>query len=337
MNEELISVVVPIYNVEKYLDKCVSSIVNQSYTNLEIILVDDGSTDNSGKLCEKWIQEDERIRVIHKENGGLSSARNEGLKIAQGEYIVFVDSDDYIEKDIIKICYEQICTANVDLIIFGYRTLNENYKTILDYKFEEKEYNVFKLNKDFYNMISNSSFGYVWNKMYKIKILKSNELIFNTEIDKREDLIFNLSLLKYIKKFKYINNIGYNYLQRSTSLLHSNSLIESNNIKKYFDILSTFSINGVDFDYIRSYLYLQYSSDCIVKNIFNNIELNFKEKAIYTNKLFNIMKNYKIIYNLKYPLYIKILFISFKIRIPQLFMLFNKISNIKNKMKGRLK
>ena len=94
---ELISVIVPVYNVESYLEKCIESIQNQSYKSLEIILVNDGSTDSSGDICDKYAAHDKRIKVIHKKNGGLSSARNAGLEVANGDYIAFVDSDDYIE------------------------------------------------------------------------------------------------------------------------------------------------------------------------------------------------------------------------------------------------
>ena len=97
--DDLISVIVPVYNVEEYLDRCIESIVNQTYKNLEILLIDDGSTDNSYNICDKWAKKDNRIKVVHKENGGVSSARNVGLDVATGDYIGFVDSDDYISID----------------------------------------------------------------------------------------------------------------------------------------------------------------------------------------------------------------------------------------------
>ncbi|MBO4601339.1 MAG: glycosyltransferase family 2 protein [Bacilli bacterium] len=114
-NKPLISVVVPIYNVEEYLDKCVQSIVNQTYKNLEIILVDDGSPDNCPKMCDEWVLKDKRIRVIHKHNGGLSDARNAGIDIAKGEYISFVDSDDYLELSYIDFLYDNLVTYNADI------------------------------------------------------------------------------------------------------------------------------------------------------------------------------------------------------------------------------
>ena len=103
MDNLLISVIVPVYNTEKYLGRCVDSIINQTYTNLEIILVDDGSPDNSPAICDEYAKKDQRIKVIHKENGGLSSARNAGLDIAKGDFISFIDSDDWVEKDLFEV------------------------------------------------------------------------------------------------------------------------------------------------------------------------------------------------------------------------------------------
>lgn len=100
---ELISVVIPIYNVENYIDKCIETVIKQTYKNIEIILVDDGSTDNSGYKCEEWKKKDNRIVVLHKENGGLSSARNAGIDVAKGKYISFIDSDDYVDYSMIEI------------------------------------------------------------------------------------------------------------------------------------------------------------------------------------------------------------------------------------------
>lgn len=119
-NEPLISVIVPVYNVEKYLARCIESILNQSYINLEIILVDDGSTDSSGKICDEYAADDKRIYVIHKENGGQSTARNAALDCAKGEYITFVDSDDYIHTDFIKIMYETIIAYDGDIVQCDY-------------------------------------------------------------------------------------------------------------------------------------------------------------------------------------------------------------------------
>lgn len=115
--DKLISIIVPVYNAEKYLSKCVMSIIHQTYTNIELVLVDDGSTDNSGYLCDQWKIKDKRIRVVHKTNGGLSSARNTGLDNCNGDYIMFVDSDDYIKRDAVDFMYKLIINDDADIAV----------------------------------------------------------------------------------------------------------------------------------------------------------------------------------------------------------------------------
>ena len=128
--EDIITIIIPIYKVEEYLRKCLDSVINQTYTNLEIILVDDGSPDNCGNICDEYAKKDERIKVIHKENGGLSDARNVGIKNANGKYITFVDSDDYITKDYVGYLYNLIKENNVDLSICGIKTIWKDVKKI---------------------------------------------------------------------------------------------------------------------------------------------------------------------------------------------------------------
>ena len=120
--EKLISVIVPVYNVEEYVEKCVLSIINQTYKNLEIILVDDGSTDNSGKICDEIAIKDNRIKVIHKKNGGLSDARNVGIDIAKGDYLGFVDSDDYIDYNMYEELFDVIKCHDVDIVYSNFQT-----------------------------------------------------------------------------------------------------------------------------------------------------------------------------------------------------------------------
>lgn len=126
MDTPLISVIVPVYKVEAYLDRCVQSIVDQTYRNLEIILVDDGSPDNCGAMCDAWAQKDGRIKVIHKENGGLSDARNAGMAVVSGEYIGFIDSDDYIAPEMFRLLYDRLCTDGSDIATCGVETVFED-------------------------------------------------------------------------------------------------------------------------------------------------------------------------------------------------------------------
>lgn len=135
---DLISVIIPIYNVEKYLLRCINSILKQTYTNLEIILVDDGSPDNCGNICDNLKKRDKRIVVIHKKNGGLSSARNAGLNIANGEYVVFIDSDDWIENDYIKKLYEDICLKDADIAVPSFCITFDDGKRKVDSKIKKR-------------------------------------------------------------------------------------------------------------------------------------------------------------------------------------------------------
>lgn len=130
MQDELISVIVPVYNVEKYLDKCIKSIINQDYINLEIWLIDDGSTDSSGEICNKYAEKDHRITVIHKENGGLSDARNVALDQMQGKYVLFIDSDDYIEKKYISYLHMLLKDYQCDISVCNFKYVNEKGKMI---------------------------------------------------------------------------------------------------------------------------------------------------------------------------------------------------------------
>ena len=121
-----ISIIIPVYNVEKFLHNCLDSVLKQTYRNLEIILIDDGSTDNSGKICDNYAKIDNRIIVIHKENGGVSSARNVALKIAKGDYIVWIDSDDFISKNMITYLCEKILEFNADIYFFNYNIIKKD-------------------------------------------------------------------------------------------------------------------------------------------------------------------------------------------------------------------
>lgn len=126
---EKVTIVVPVYNTEKYLDECIKSIVNQTYENIEVILIDDGSKDNSPKICDKWAQKDSRIQVIHKMNEGAGIARNTGISNASGEYICFFDSDDYIEPYTIEKSLNALLENNADIVLFGFCDITANGKT----------------------------------------------------------------------------------------------------------------------------------------------------------------------------------------------------------------
>ena len=137
----VVSIIIPIYSVEEYLSNCIESVISQTYTNIEIILVDDGSPDGCGRICDEYAQKDRRIKVIHKTNGGLISARKAGLAVASGEYITFVDGDDYIKPDMCQTLYEVTCLYNPDIIAVGFTLVYPNGKVIYDNQLPEGYYN----------------------------------------------------------------------------------------------------------------------------------------------------------------------------------------------------
>lgn len=170
----MISVIVPIYNVEKYLSKCIESILSQTYKDLEIILVNDGSIDNSGKVCEEYKKKDRRIKVIHKENGGLSDARNVGIEISKGEYIAFIDSDDWIDEEYIEVLYKLLIENNADISICSFtKVYNEDVVNIRGLTKEYKE-SICSGLESLKNLNTDKHTEYIvaWNKLYRRNMFK---------------------------------------------------------------------------------------------------------------------------------------------------------------------
>lgn len=286
MSSKKVSVVVPVYNVEEYLDKSVFSIINQTYKELEILLIDDGSKDNSGILCDEWAEKDNRIRVIHKENGGLSSARNTGIDYATGDYIMFEDSDDWLEETIIEKCVARIEKDKSDLVLFGYRKIDENGHNLGEFTFGNGTYSRTELIQQLYSRIVEMSFGYAWNKLYKFEVLKKSRIRNDSTIIDREDLVFNMQLLNHWEKISYLNCVGYNYLQRETSLLHNSNLARLNNIKPFCERMYYIDIDNEGIKWkVYSMNVLHYLSDCIIKNILWNRGLSKKEKQGWMKKV----------------------------------------------------
>ena len=220
--EKLISIIVPVYNVEKYLDKCIESILNQTYKNLEIILVDDGSKDNCPKICDDYAVKDNRIKVIHKINGGLSSARNEGLKVTNGDYISFVDSDDFIEKEMLYKLLHTLEKNDSDIAICGYNAVDEEGVVLEKLKLLDKNHEEIIISKvesqnDYFEKKNKRGiYTVAWNKLYK------KELFLNKAFPEgrlHEDEALTFKLLYEAKKIVYLNEALYNYLIRNNSIM----------------------------------------------------------------------------------------------------------------------
>lgn len=225
MKEELLSVVVPVYNVEKYLDRCVSSIVNQSYDNLEIILVDDGSTDASSKICDEWALKDKRIIAIHKENNGLVSARKAGVDMASGEYITQIDSDDWIEKNAYEYMMKNILKENVDIIACGLIKDYANHSVVDSNNISSGCYREEKYIKEIVEGLINTEAFFrhglsvrIVDKICKTSMAKQAQSRVSNYINMNEDLAMMFRLLCIAKSIMVIDKVFYHYCIRDDSI-----------------------------------------------------------------------------------------------------------------------
>lgn len=335
MENKKVSVVVPIYNVEDYLNKCVNTIVNQTYKNLEIILVDDGAKDNSGALCDKWAEKDDRIKVVHKENGGLSSARNAGMDVATGDYIMFEDSDDWLEVELIEKCVERITKDSSDLVIFGYKKVDEQGENLGEFTFGNNTINKEDLTDQLFQRIVEMSFGYAWNKLYDFNVIKKSGLKNDSSIIDREDLVFNMQMLSHWNKISYLEFAGYNYLQRATSLLHNSNLARLKNIRPFCEKMHSIKFGNSESEKkVYNMNVLHYLSDCIIKNVLWNDELSKTEKINWIKDIIRDCPNKDILFNdSDNPRHLKTLYKTISTGKPKYFYRYVWISDLKSKFK----
>lgn len=260
---DIVSIVVPVYNVEKFLKECLDSICTQTYTNLEIILIDDGSTDSSGKICDDYAKLDKRIKIFHNKNYGVSYSRNLGIKEANGKYIVFIDSDDVIESNYIEISVEMIKKDNSDIVIVAHDIIDEllNKKECLTLPNTSNLTGIFK---DDYYYLSNYLIT-PWGKLYKLDIIKYFSIYFPEDFVVSEDRIFNYMYFKFINKYTFINKLLYHYFRRGNISLSKNMTQE------------TFIANVKRLE--------------IQKNFFRDLDIKNKEK-ILINDVIYLLKAY---------------------------------------------
>ena len=274
--EDLISVIVPVYKVEQYLEKCIESITNQTYKNLEIILVDDGSPDNCGKMCDEFARKDKRIKVIHKKNGGLSDARNFGLKVAKGKYIQFVDSDDYMDLDMIKFLYDNMKKYDCDISMCGYYIVKGN-ELETDCKNEKEIFSPKEAIAEF--LIDKRVRAYAWNKLFKLELFKDVSFPVGRVF---EDQLTIPKLFLKAKKIVFNNKPLYYYVKREGSILNT----QTKELRIAY-INAVFEIQ----DYIKNNItgleqYLNYNISHVAVNTFNDIGL-FKMYELLEDKTVN--------------------------------------------------
>ena len=216
-NEYTVSVIVPIYNVEEYIDKCIESIINQTYENLEIILIDDGSTDKCPEICDAYAIKDKRIKVIHKENGGLSSARNSGLDICSGDYIAFVDGDDWIEPNTYEQMLKVLISKNVDIVYYAVKKVYSNGKEEICFRYYDNEV-VLSAKEVVKDLLLDKIGSQVWKCLYK-KHLWNNVRFPVGRL--YEDIATTFRVCANAKTVSFTDTAFYNYRINNTSISYS--------------------------------------------------------------------------------------------------------------------
>lgn len=279
-----VSIIVPVYNVEKFLCRCIDSILAQTFQDFELLLIDDGTPDKSGVICDEYTKKDNRIRVFHKKNGGVSSARNLGLDNAKGEWITFVDADDWVKENYLKIFYDN---SYCDLIICGHEKFG-NSNTIQQLNQHEKvsiDSNLYTIWKEH---LATNSFVYVypWAKFYKNNIIQNHNIRFNTEMIYSEDFCFVLEYMSFIDEYKTLSSTDYQYYIEELRILRykmdytqycKHLLYQNESIKKLE------SKCGISFMGIRENLGNRFF-DNFINYLFTLDQKSYKEQRILYNR-----------------------------------------------------
>lgn len=295
MDNPKISIIVPVYNVEKYIDECINSILNQNFKNFELLLINDGSTDKSGEICDIYAQNDTRIKVFHQVNKGPSATRNLGISLSKGEYIGFVDSDDTINKEMYEEMYNLAIRNQYDIVACGYKEIN--YEKALEYEFIRPLNGHFELVGDNIKinleslLCKNKILGYpsLCNKLYRKDIIVKNNISIKENIKIAEDLCFNIQVLDKVKKIGSINKALYEYRRINVNSIMNdkdNLYLKLEACKEMLDVFKKSSISQEV--YLKC---LKYENSSIITSYVGLIR-----EVILSNK--NLYPKYKCIKNL---------------------------------------
>ena len=295
--ETKISIIIPIYNSEKYLEKCLESVTTQSFKNIEILLINDGSTDNSLNICYKFEKKDSRIKIITKENSGVSGARNIGILNSVGEYIVFVDSDDYCQSNMIESIIKNI--NENELLIFSYNKVMKNKE--INYSAGKIDINKNNIEEKIVN--EDRIGGYLWNKVFKSSIIKENKIKFDSNITFCEDLLFVFEYVQKIEKIVYLEDTLYNYRIRKgskTSNMFSKKNISMLNVySSLIDLTKNDNIKeNLKFNYLMMfYQFRNYYNLTDIRNDILKEESEIQKKQSIKKKIkLKLIKNFPQIY-----------------------------------------
>lgn len=284
-----ISVIIPVFNVEKYLEECLDSVSNQTYENLEIICINDGSTDGSLDILEKYSKNDSRIRIISQNNQGLGATRNNGLKIATGDYIYFIDSDDYIDLNTLKLLHENIVSNDSDMVLFKFNTFgddknihNRGVEFKIDEIFGDIDYKNFTFNyKDVKKHVLNTAFS-ACLKLYKKDFLESFDDFYFPENLSFEDIVFHTKAMIRAKNISFVNESLYYYRSNPTSIL--NSTANGFDIFKIIDIVEEFLKDNGYYDELENeFIFFKIAQILVYLNSTNSEDYFNKAWAEFEN------------------------------------------------------
>lgn len=286
---ELVSVIIPIYNVEKYLKRCLDSIKEQEYSDIEVILVDDGSLDSSGKICDEYAVGDDRFMVIHKNNGGLSDARNVGMKKASGKYIFFLDADDWVSKDCIKKLYQYLKEKELDIVAGG---ISISYSDGRCEQYTEYGDTVYSCKDALYDMGTKKKICVMsWNKLYKRSLL--DDIYF--PVGKiNEDEFVTYKIILRANRIGFLDSNTYFYYQREKSISNSAKMfLKTDALEAFEERIITYKKNNY-FDLIET---TEYARLMYIYNAMKCEDLNYRQKKkIYENAFDNKFLKYNYSY-----------------------------------------
>ncbi|WP_338449835.1 glycosyltransferase [Niallia oryzisoli] len=234
-----VSVIIPVYNAEKYITECIESLINQTLEECEFIFVNDGSKDRSSYIINEFKEKDRRIILINQENQGVSMARNNGLNAARGEYVGFVDADDYIKQDMYERLYNSAIKDDCDIVISNFESEMDGHKVITSYPFPVNK----RLHKNYIeeeilpHFIMEDNLNTAWNKIYRKKIIKDNNVIFPCNVALGEDGIFNMDAFSYAATVKYIEYMGYHYREVKGSA--TRDILQKDYFKRALEVYSS--------------------------------------------------------------------------------------------------
>lgn len=290
----LISIIVPVYNSEKYLDKCLECLVGQTYSNLEIILVDDGSTDSSLVICKKFQKSDSRIKIIEKKNEGAGAARNAGLSHASGELIMFIDSDDWIELEMLEHLHGLMMEHRADLAVCNYFIENPDGSNRVCYsmQLDQSPFETEKVQKCIYLLDSQGKLAYLWNRMYRRSIIQENNLKFDNFFTTGQDLDFNLKYLYHVRKCVISDEPYYHYIKHGTGSLcarYKKNLyaIVSELSRRRYEIYRKFGmLEDENLFHLYAKTHVEYLATCIPNMFRQNTCLSRTEKRDQLAEIF---------------------------------------------------